>query len=109
MTERTAIVVNTQGIHCRPSAAIVKEISAYPGRMEVESEAGRCDPRSILGLMALALGPGDRVTVRVSGPEEEAWGRRLAELLATHFDFPPREEGETNGAVLRGTAGRPPG
>ena len=100
MVEMTATVRNSQGIHCRPSAAIVKAVTGYPGDIEVIAEGGRCDPRSIMGILALGLHEGATLTIRVEGPEEEFQCRRVVELFETHYDFPPRRDSESTQTIL---------
>lgn len=82
------------GIHARPSAAIVKEAKKYEGEIVVTAESGTCDPTSALAVISLGLHEGAQVRVRVTGPDEEAWCKRMVALFETHFDFPPRKEGE---------------
>jgi len=94
MVERTATIQNAQGIHCRPSAVIVKAMQGFEGEVRILTDEGDCDPRSIMALLALGLQPGTRVRVEVEGDGEEAVAQQLVELLETHFDFPPRTEGE---------------
>jgi phosphocarrier protein HPr len=93
MAERTAVIRNGAGIHCRPSAVIVKAIRGYAGSVLVHGASGDCDPRSIMALLGLGLQHGDRVTVSVSGPDEDEVCKMLADLFETAFDFPPRPEG----------------
>jgi phosphotransferase system HPr (HPr) family protein len=93
MVERSAIIKNSQGIHCRPSALIVKVLRDFKGEVAFHSEEGRCDPRSIMALLSMGLQKGSRVRVEVKGPDEEALCLRLKDLLETEFDFPPQEEG----------------
>ena len=90
MFEAKAVIQNEAGIHCRPSAVIVKEGSAYSGEILVTAESGSCDLRSALECIMLGLEKGTEVTIRVTGPDEEAFGRKLVELFETHFDFPPK-------------------
>jgi phosphotransferase system HPr (HPr) family protein len=89
MVEVIATVRNTMGIHCRPSAIIVKATQDFDGDLEVVSPDGRCNPRSILELIAMGLSEGTTVMIRVSGPEEEKVAPRFVELFERHFDFPP--------------------
>ena len=99
MVETTAAIRNRDGIHCRPSTVIIKAVEAYDGEVLVSNGSGEADLRSIFGLMALGLLPGDRVTIRVEGPDEAGQAARLKELFETHFDFPPRAkaaDGETS-------------
>ena len=83
-----AHIHNEAGIHCRPSAEIVKQVAGYPGVMRViHAEEGESDLRSMLSLMMLALTHGTDVEVEVSGPDEEAQLQRIIALLETEYDF----------------------
>jgi phosphotransferase system HPr (HPr) family protein len=93
MFELTATVRNGDGIHCRPSATIIKAVAGYAGEVSIHSDRGRSDLRSVIALMTLALLPGDMVSIRVTGPDEESVCRQIAALFETHFDFPPRPPG----------------
>jgi phosphotransferase system HPr (HPr) family protein len=92
MVERTAIIRNSHGIHCRPSALIVKEVADYDGALEVVAPSGSADLRSMIGLIGLGLAPNTEITLRVSGVDEAAMCDRLVELFECHFDFPERTE-----------------
>lgn len=91
MFKAEAVVQNEAGIHCRPSAILVKEGCSYPGRILVSASSGTCDLTSALELIMLGLERGARVSIQVDGPDEERYGRKLVELFETHFDFPPRQ------------------
>lgn len=90
MIERTATIRNSAGIHCRPSAAIVKALQGYDGRVDVVCGDSECAPLSVMGLLQLELQCGTTVTVRVSGGDEAATCDRVVALFETQFDFPPR-------------------
>lgn len=90
MYRTKATIQNEAGIHCRPSAVLVKEACTYPGTIMVSADSGRCDLKSALELIMLGLEQGAEVTIEVSGPEEEQYAKKLADLFETHFDFPPR-------------------
>lgn len=89
MIQRHATIQNAAGIHCRPSATIIKAVHNYPGDIAlVTADGEEIDLRSMLALVALGLEEGATVTVRVMGPDEEAFCGELVELLERHFDFP---------------------
>jgi len=90
MFEAKAVVQNDAGIHCRPSAVLVTEGTAYPGRILVQTKNGSCDLTSALECIMLGMEKGTEVAIQVTGPDEERFGRRLVELFETHFDFPPK-------------------
>ena len=100
MTTVKATIRNEAGIHCRPSAAIVKMAGPYPGEITVVSESGRCDLKSIMGLLSLGLGPGEKISLKVKGPGEKEFASRLKTLFETHFDFPPRLPGQSTESLL---------
>ena len=106
MVELPATIRNEMGIHCRPSAEILKAASGYPGDILVSAPSGHCDLHSVMGLMALALHQGTEITIRVTGPDEEEMCRKLVELFETEFDFPPRKPGEVEG-MLQEMDGQP--
>lgn len=94
MKESKAVIQNEAGIHCRPSAVIVKAMAGYKGEIVVKTDAGEADCRSIMGLLCLAMEHDAEVSIRVTGPEEESICDELVNLFETHFDFPPRESPE---------------
>ena len=89
MQTRQALIANSQGIHCRPSALIVKEFQGYPGKIRITNGNGACDVSSVMQLLSLEMHQGSKVKVEVMGENEAATADRLVELLQTHFDFPP--------------------
>lgn len=89
MQTRTATIQNKQGIHCRPSALIVKEFQDYPGRIQLSNANGKCDLDSVMQLLSLEMNMGSAVTIEVDGGDEAVAADRLVELLETRFDFPP--------------------
>ena len=90
MFEGKAIIRNEAGIHCRPSAILIKEGMAYAGDILVTAESGSCTLTSALECIMLGLEKGTEVTIQVTGPDEDVFGPKLVELFETHFDFPPQ-------------------
>ena len=89
MTTAYATVRNEYGIHCRPSAVIVKECQSYPGTIRVETELGdEGDAKNLMALMGLGISCGTDVTIKVEGPDEEAMAQKMVELFERNFDFP---------------------
>ncbi|NLG13884.1 MAG: HPr family phosphocarrier protein [Lentisphaerae bacterium] len=84
----TSTVQNAYGIHCRPAGVITKAVQGYKGKIEIKGADGNvANPASVLSLLSLGLTCGDRVTITVDGPDEEAIANKLATLIASHFDF----------------------
>ena len=88
MQERLIRVRNKAGIHCRPSSLIISEAEKFPGHIfSLNSARGTSSLTSILDLLALGLQSGDAATLRVSGPQEQEAGAKIAELLEREYDF----------------------
>lgn len=95
MIEKTVVINNQAGIHCRPASAILSAISKFPGCRFNVSVPGRdtTELNSILNLIALGLQQGDTVRLCVSAddPDEELKAAdEISGLFAKEFDFPPR-------------------
>ena len=92
MKEKTVKINNQAGIHCRPASTILNAISEFPDHEFIVALPGREDTElnSILSLIALGLQCGDRVTLRVSGADEESACEKISGLFEFEFDFPPR-------------------
>jgi phosphotransferase system HPr (HPr) family protein len=91
MVEKVATIRNRDGIHCRPSSAILTAVGEFPGvTFMVSCDRGESDLGSILSLLALGLQKGDEVVIQATGPQEEAACKRIADLFEFEFDFPPR-------------------
>ena len=93
MITMPATVKNERGIHCRPSALILKHTEGYEGVIHVSAESGEADLTSIVVLLTLALECGHQLQIQVQGLQEEKMCRELVALFETEFDFPPIDDG----------------
>ncbi|MBL7115342.1 MAG: HPr family phosphocarrier protein [Kiritimatiellae bacterium] len=93
MIQTTAQIQNKDGIHCRPSAVIIKAMAGYEGNVLIQGGRSEVPLKSVMGLMTLALLPGDKITITVEGPNEKETAEKVMELFETHFDFPARPDG----------------
>ena len=85
MVEMKATIRNAHGIHCRPSAVIIKHALAYDGEITVVGEKGSAKLTSILELMSLELFVDSEIKIQVCGENEEKVCREMVELFETHF------------------------
>ncbi|MFT5123794.1 MAG: phosphotransferase system HPr (HPr) family protein [Candidatus Omnitrophota bacterium] len=90
MYETLATIRNEQGIHCRPSAVIIKALQGYAGDITIRSESYQCNTFTMVGIMSLGLEVGTTIAIQVEGADEESVGLQLVELFERVFDFPPQ-------------------
>lgn len=93
MQTRNVTIRNRAGIHCRPSSVILNTVNSEFSchTFVLTNKVGdSCELNSIMGLLALGLACNDTAVLTVEGPEEERAADRIAELLETEYDFPPK-------------------
>ena len=106
-------VENRLGLHARPAARFVSAVGGLDASVQVSNvtrSRGPADGRSLVGLATLAVGQGDEILVRASGPESEQALEALRALAADNFgdvdedgDGPaPAAEQEPAAAAARG-------
>ena len=87
MYKKDACVKSKYGIHARPSAAIVVNVTKNFPETEVtiiNSNNGRqADAKSVLEIMFLALPYGSIVTVSASGKDEEKAVNAVVKIIET--------------------------
>ena len=88
MVEVKAVIKNSAGIHCRPTAVIIQESAEVDSVITVLSPGGNCELGSALDLMMLGLESGTQITLQVDGPDEEEVAVQFKKLFETEFDFP---------------------
>jgi phosphocarrier protein len=88
---KTVAIVNELGLHARAAAKFVKLAATFNATIKV-SKLGQGDHmgeivsgNSILGLMMLGAGPGDRIEIATDGADADAALTALDELVSAGF------------------------
>lgn len=76
---------NKLGMHARAAAIFVRESTKFEGEVWVAKGASRVNGKSIMGILTLAAGKGDVVTIEVDGPDEGDVLRELTEIIESGF------------------------
>ena len=71
MVKKMITVELASGLEARPAAMLVQVASQYESKIYLEAEAKRVNAKSIMGMMSLALAPGEKVTVIADGTDED--------------------------------------
>ena len=87
MPSRTATIASSVGLHARPAALFVQQAAATG----IDVRIGRpgdepVDATSILGVMTLGAGHGERVEVTATGEGADVALEQLTALLETDVD-----------------------
>lgn len=81
MTTKDITIEVKQGADTSPVAKCVQVASQFESKIYVEYETKRVNAKSIMGMMALGIVPGQTVTVSAEGQDEEQAVDCLAEYL----------------------------
>ncbi len=82
---REVTVVNEQGVHARPSHAIVECASRFEAEVALVHDGRRADARSILSVMTLGAVRGASVRIEAEGQQAEQAAAAMAELFVNGF------------------------
>ena len=90
MESKTVVVENINGIHCRPSSAIVRQAMKYKSELRAECAAGTANLKSMIEIITLALHQGQEVTISCEGEDESAALEALAAKFSEIYDYPDK-------------------
>ena len=71
MKEKSIKIQLSGGLDARPVAMLVQVASQHESSVYIETEGKRVNAKSIMGMMSLALAPGEKVTVIADGTDED--------------------------------------
>lgn len=79
MQKQEVEIVNTLGLHARPSAKMTQVATKFKSEVWLTKGARRVNGKSIMGVMMLAAGKGTKLVVEANGPDE---AEAVAALIA---------------------------
>lgn len=87
MPQRTVVIGSASGLHARPASLFVQAAARRPVRVTIAREGqAPVDARSLLSVLALGAGHGDRVVLAAEGEGAETAVEELAGLLESDLD-----------------------
>lgn len=81
MTYAKVKVVLQGGLSHPIASCFVKKANEFPCRVTLSSQGYTLNAKSLLGVLSLAVGQNEEVTLTADGPEEKAAVAALAEFL----------------------------
>lgn len=71
VVEKKVIVNLETGLHARPAAEFVQEAAKYVSEIHILRGEKEANAKSIMGVMAMAVGKGTEITLRAKGRDAE--------------------------------------
>ncbi|MCD8119165.1 MAG: HPr family phosphocarrier protein [Lachnospiraceae bacterium] len=72
MISKELVIHMKSGLEARPTAVLVQIACKYASSIYILKDNIRVNAKSIMGMMALTLVPGDRICLEVDGPDAVA-------------------------------------
>lgn len=72
MVKKTVTVKHQAGLEARPIAMLVQKASQFSSRVHIEIGSKSINAKSIMGMMSLSVGNGDKLVVVAEGTDEVA-------------------------------------
>ncbi len=82
MIEKSIKIQLNGGLEARPVAMLVQVASQHESSVYIEAEGRKVNAKSIMGMMSLALGSGESVTVIADGSDEQEAMTSIEEYLS---------------------------
>ncbi|MFO7819904.1 MAG: HPr family phosphocarrier protein [Halanaerobacter sp.] len=85
MKKKEVIIGNKIGLHARPASVLINNAVQFEAEMKMIYEDQEANLKSIISLMSLAVGPGEEVTIKAEGEDEEAALNKVVEVIENQF------------------------
>ncbi len=85
VARRQVTIVNTYGLHMRPSTRFVKLASTFQSEVWVHFEGAKANGKSVMDMLGLAAERGKRLELEVRGPDANEAIAALSELVEAGF------------------------
>ena len=86
MTEQIITIINRAGIHARPAAVLVEAAKDFKSTIYFEKDNFRINGKSILGIMTLGAGYGNKLKIIAQGDDEKEAVAALVRLFESKFE-----------------------
>jgi len=83
--EQKVTIINSLGLHARPSAQFVKIASKFKSDVYLSKNDREVNGKSIMGVMTLAAEMGSVLTIKVDGRDEKKAIEALVNLVNSKF------------------------
>lgn len=86
MQVQTVVIQSANGLHARPATELVNKASSFKSEITIHKNGKQVNAKSIIGVMTLAIGPGEEIQVKADGPDEKEAIENLEELIVNLKD-----------------------
>lgn len=81
LTSEAVLIPNPTGLHARPAATLVALAKGFDSEIKLRRGDDTANAKSIMSIMGLAVGRGDKVVISAHGPDAEAALQALTQAI----------------------------
>lgn len=85
MIEKEIIIMNKTGLHARPAAVFVEIADRFESEIELIFDGINVNAKSIIGVLSLGIGKGDKAILRISGIDEKEAMEKMVHVVRDRF------------------------
>ena len=85
MISKDIIIMNSTGLHARPSSMLVERAVKYKADINIIKNKKRINAKSIMGILASGICEGTLITIEADGEDEKAAVDEIIELIKSKF------------------------
>lgn len=86
MIEKTVLIKNKLGLHARAAVKLMNLANRFNSSVRITKDGNEVDAKSILGILTLAAVKGSKITIKVSGKDEQKAINALVDLIDNKFE-----------------------
>lgn len=86
MVKKKVVVKNRLGLHARAAVKFMNLANRFASSVWIEKDGNEIDGKSILGILTLAAVQGSKITLKISGPDEDQALNALETLIENKFN-----------------------
>ena len=88
--QKSVEVKNRTGLHARPAAQLVEMAGKYDSKINIVHENKEVNAKSIMGVMSLGAGKGNKITIKAEGEDSEQAVKELVDFI--EIEMPKEDE-----------------
>lgn len=87
ISERSAILKNSRGLHARPAAMLVSVAKEFKADITFSKDNDTVNAKSIMGVLMLAAPSGTAIHIRANGDDAEQAVNKLYKLIENEMEY----------------------
>ena len=92
MIKKTLTMTPRLGLHARPAGTFVREACRFKSEIMVSKDGAEVNGKSVMQLMLLAAEFGAKITLRITGPDEQEALAVIEQLFKAFEKFPDEDD-----------------